>query len=192
MLMYGLFKSYVHVSRCPVYNLSNVNAVIRPKRSSGITALYLEWLYCEREAQLLEPSVLHRPTSVNCPVSAGDPHFGNRTVPWRGEPGESVTVTYQELLDLFNYNNNYRLPNSAPTSKIFYHHTNYTLPPLIAMIVRISASSGFHPEGAITILSPTLQLRWWLSWSMITVSPAWALLASLVHDRDLRTPWIES
>ena len=52
-------------------------------------------------------------------------------------------------------------------------------------MVRISASSGFQPDGAMTILSPGLQFRLELPSTAMVASPPRALLASLVHDGDL-------
>lgn len=46
------------------------------------------------------------------------------------------------------------------------------IPPAMAVMVRISASSGFQPDGAMTILSPGLQFMWELSSMVMVVSPA--------------------
>ena len=72
------------------------------------------------------------------------------------------------------------------------HYMQNIPPAAMEVMVRISASSGFQPDGAMIILSPALQFRLELPSTAIVVSPPWALLASLVHDGDLRTPWIDS
>ena len=72
------------------------------------------------------------------------------------------------------------------------HYVQNIPPAAMEVIVRISASSGFQPDGAMIILSPALQFRLELPSTAMVASPSWALLASLVHDGDLRTPWIDS
>ena len=66
-----------------------------------------------------------------------------------------------------------------------FHHVQNIPPSATAVMVRISASSGFQPDGAMTILSPGLQFRLELPSTAMVASPPRALLASLVHDGDL-------
>ena len=42
----------------------------------------------------------------------------------------------------------------------------------MAVMIRISASSGFQPDGAMTILSPGLQFMWELPPMVMVASPA--------------------